>query len=563
MIPPLEWAAGAFSRRYGASWPAWLLVGGATTLMAMTLAEANWVENNDPLIAGLLWGLLFGVLLARSRFSGWFSLLYCQVMALCFGLQSLGSLLPPLGALTNRPALESLALANARLLLLTERMQGWLASIAAGESVRDTGLFILLAGLLAWNASAWLMWAFIRRKRALQGVLPYGVLFGFNVQLSDQSLWLFAAFLVFTLPMAARTDSNHYHADWERRSVDYPDELGWSWGGYALGLAVLIALAARLFVFVATPEGWNALAEALRPVRQTVEDTTARWFADVNPPRYNPTEAVRAPSAQTPQLGVVGAAPAQGNALVMWVSTDGPIPPPPDLEERGVLANAVPVRYWRSEVYAAYTGSGWQPPEFSPAQPAPPLEPPQAAGDEASRVALTQTFEILGAHSGALFAANAPRQASPGLSLRLSAPDASPLLAGPLSSYSVRSLVTRVTEAQLLSAPAQVPPQIAAAYLQLPASLPQRVRELASRLTAGAATSYEKAMRIQSYLRSTYPYKLDTPPPPAGMDVVDYFLFQAPGGFCSYYASAMAVLLRSQGVPARVASGYAMGRFDY
>lgn len=565
MSNPLERASRALLQRLKAVWPAWLLVGGVTALMGSSLAEAGWVENSAPLISALLWGLLFGALLARSRFAGWFALLYGQVMALCFGLQWLGNLLPPLNVLATRPALESAALANARLLLLTERVRGWLAALGAGESVRDTGLFVLLVGLLAWHASAWLAWAFIRRRRALQGMLPYGALLGLNVQLSNQSLWLFVVFLILALPMAARTDSNHHHADWERRRVDYPDELGWSWGGAALGLAVVIALGARLAVFAATPEGWNALAEALRPVRETVEDTTARWFADVNPPRYQPTESVTpVPRAQTPQMGTVGAAPAQGSALVMWVSTDGPIPPPPDLEERGIVANAVPIRYWRSEIYAQYSGAGWLPPQFEPAQPAPPLADgsPLPPALEDGRTPLTQNFEILALHGDSLFAASAPRQASPGLWLRRSAPDGSPLAGGGLSKYTVRSWVTRTSQAELLAAPANYPAALAAAYLQLPSSLPGRVRDLAERLTAGAATAYEKALRIQNYLRSTYPYKLDVPPPPAGMDAVDYFLFQAPGGFCSYYASAMAVMLRSQGVPARVAVGYAMGVYN-
>jgi hypothetical protein len=69
-------------------------------------------------------------------------------------------------------------------------------------------------------------------------------------------------------------------------------------------------------------------------------------------------------------------------------------------------------------------------------------------------------------------------------------------------------------------------------------------------------------MRLQDYLRANYPYTLDVPSPPPGRDAVDYFLFEAPGGFCSYYASAMAVMLRTQGVAARVVTGYAMGDYE-
>ena len=86
--------------------------------------------------------------------------------------------------------------------------------------------------------------------------------------------------------------------------------------------------------------------------------------------------------------------------------------------------------------------------------------------------------------------------------------------------------------------------------------------DLAARIVAGASTPYQMATRIQDYLRLTYPYSLSVPPPAQGQDVVDYFLFEAQSGFCSYYASAMAVMLRSQGVPARVATGFATGTYD-
>jgi hypothetical protein len=103
---------------------------------------------------------------------------------------------------------------------------------------------------------------------------------------------------------------------------------------------------------------------------------------------------------------------------------------------------------------------------------------------------------------------------------------------------------------------------VAAAYLQVPDELPGRVRDLAREIVRGADNAYDRAVRLQDYLRANYRYTLDAPPPPAGRDAVDYFLFEAPGGFCSYYASAMAVMLRTQGVAARVVTGYATGEWD-
>jgi hypothetical protein len=137
----------------------------------------------------------------------------------------------------------------------------------------------------------------------------------------------------------------------------------------------------------------------------------------------------------------------------------------------------------------------------------------------------------------------------------------SALLRGNASLYTVTSWATAASVNQLDADSVNYPASIRATYLRVP-DVPQRVRDLSRSLTVNARSPYDKAVRIQNYLRTTYRYRLDVPPAPPGQDVVDYFLFDAPGGFCSYYASAMVVMLRVQGVPARVVSGYAMGDYD-
>jgi len=147
--------------------------------------------------------------------------------------------------------------------------------------------------------------------------------------------------------------------------------------------------------------------------------------------------------------------------------------------------------------------------------------------------------------------------------LQVAPEDATAILPrGRLPQYEITSWVPKVTAQELAADAITYPAEIAERYLQLPDSLPQRVKDLAVRLVQGSTSAYDKAVRVQEYLRATYLYKLDVPQPPPNRDVVDYFLFDAPGGFCSYYASAMTVLLRSQGVPARVAVGFATGDYD-
>jgi hypothetical protein len=131
---------------------------------------------------------------------------------------------------------------------------------------------------------------------------------------------------------------------------------------------------------------------------------------------------------------------------------------------------------------------------------------------------------------------------------------ASPLKAG--TTYATDGLISSADPSDLQQATTSSRGWLAA-YTQLPSGLPQRVRDLAARLTAGAANDYERAQRIQGYLR-TLPYDANITAPPRGEDGVDYLLFEAGRGYCDYFASAMAVLLRSAGVPARVVVGYVM-----
>ena len=79
---------------------------------------------------------------------------------------------------------------------------------------------------------------------------------------------------------------------------------------------------------------------------------------------------------------------------------------------------------------------------------------------------------------------------------------------------------------------------------------------------AGAVTPYHQARVIESYLRDNIKYNELIPRPPAGQDPVDWVLFDHQEGYCNYYASAMIVMLRSLGIPARMAAGFAQGTYD-
>lgn len=98
--------------------------------------------------------------------------------------------------------------------------------------------------------------------------------------------------------------------------------------------------------------------------------------------------------------------------------------------------------------------------------------------------------------------------------------------------------------------------------LQLPANLPKRITSLAKEITSTKTTLLDQVLAIQAYLKSSGEFrysKVDTPHTPANHDYVDHFLFDSKIGYCDNFSSAMVVLLRTLGIPARWTKGFTMG----
>ncbi len=98
-------------------------------------------------------------------------------------------------------------------------------------------------------------------------------------------------------------------------------------------------------------------------------------------------------------------------------------------------------------------------------------------------------------------------------------------------------------------------------YLQLPASLDPRIPDLAKQITARADTPYDKAAAIESFLRVRYGYTLNLSGKP-GADPLAHFLFVTRAGHCEYFASAMAILLRTLDIPTREVNGFLPGEYN-
>src|SRR2546429_3656502 len=99
------------------------------------------------------------------------------------------------------------------------------------------------------------------------------------------------------------------------------------------------------------------------------------------------------------------------------------------------------------------------------------------------------------------------------------------------------------------------------AYLDSEGLSPQ-ARRLALEVRNGATNEFDVVMPLASYLQRSYRYMLDLPPVPTGRDPVDWFLFDVKTGYCEQFATAETLMLRSLGIPARLATGYATGDYD-
>ncbi|MEY3989005.1 MAG: hypothetical protein RI985_86 [Chloroflexota bacterium] len=135
-----------------------------------------------------------------------------------------------------------------------------------------------------------------------------------------------------------------------------------------------------------------------------------------------------------------------------------------------------------------------------------------------------------------------------------------PLLA--TSTYTQTSYISRAYDTELRVADTAIL-SIRDYYSILPDTVPSRVGELTTQIIAeaNATTDYDVAMAIQQYLR-TFRYDEQRPRPPTSSDWVDYFLFESQIGYCDDFATAMTVMLRTQGIPARYVQGYTGGDRD-
>jgi transglutaminase-like putative cysteine protease len=594
-----------------AGWP------NLVTVLLVCLAVISLVIGVIASIAGLdawplltfgLAAVLFGWLLAGTRLSGWAAAGLTLVIGVGLSLLLTGRLIFPAARLLlaeaewlgqvarlKRLSLDSVgALDDARLLQawqglisywqnFTVRIEGWVEAIATGRQANDPLIVLLIWVLLTWLVAAWAGW-WVRppakfREHVLIGLLPSGVLLAGFVAYAASPVYPIALWLGALIALQALGSYLDKTNSWRARNIDKAEiELEWT-------LAALVILACLLTFSLATPT--FTVSFIADPVRQAFaprqEPLAARALGLAGSPPAATTVLENGQSPGLPNRRLLGAGPELSEKIVMWITLEATPgnpdalasqgSPPPSAESSGSQALAGQPGYsWRGLTYDRYTGRGWSTTplnydnfaagqailsQLSPVSDSAiqwvrqRVEP--AASEQAGKGASPPTRLLYAA--GELVSASAPYQVSwrgPGDIFGASIA---------ARSYVADSRLVRPTAGQLRAAGDDYPEDIRRAYLQLPQNMPRRVWDLALDLTATQPTAYDQAAAIESYLRRL-PYTLDIPAPPPDRDVVDYFLFDLRKGYCDYYATAMVVLARAAGLPARLVTGFASGEYN-
>lgn len=521
--------------RRGGGWLALVLTLVMILSMGGAVNAAAWSEALEAVQLAGLAGVLLGFALALTRWTGFFPVFYSLLTGLTWTV-----------VLINRFFLGSRN-AHDAVQLWVQRNNDWFYALFTGNPSADNLIFVTQLSLLAWWIGYFAIWSVFRHQRVLYAAVPAGVGLLVNAYYSpkDLSPYLFV-FLASVVLLAIRVELARNETYWQVARVRYASDIGldFLWAGVIFS-AVVISLAWTLPNLSDTAVMEQLRRPFERPWKQ-VENTWSRMYQSL---RYEgpPVE------------------------LVTGFSKDVTLGGPVELTDRPIFqARSVERSYWRASAFDRYTGTGWQNTDNGTLT----LDRNRPLGEPTTQATheITVTIQILEARQDVIFAAPQPVRVSVPIDADvtvLSAPDEPrqvvvslirsrvPIQRGGV--YQVVSAITDATPEMLRSDTTNYPNWVRARYLQVPESLPRRVRQLALRLAQGHSNPYDIATAIEGYLRN-YPYNQQIAAPPAGADAVDYFLFNVRQGYCDYYASAMVMLLRVAGVPARLVTGYTPGQ---
>ena len=257
------------------------------------------------------------------------------------------------------------------------------------------------------------------------------------------------------------------------------------------------------------------------------------------------------------QLGSIGQIQ-QSSAVVMHVQIDSDHSGGFDLNWRGVTLNLFDGRSWTNSQEKRVLAAG---PDGLFALSSPGLRGAPSAEESLHTIHYRVLMEPIGVN--VFFLAAVPRILRGNYSLVAIDSGAAIFdldLEHPVSGYQATSRLTNPDAKLLRTSSDSSPAPVLLNYLQLPA-LDPRIPQLAQQIAASADNNYDRAKAIENYLRTHFQYTLQLPRT-VQRDPLANFLFERKQGHCEYFASSMAVMLRTLQIPSRVVNGFRTGEFN-
>ncbi len=506
--------------------------------------SGSWAVSLDQIVPVVILSVVFGFLLARSQYSELTSLILS-------GIYSLGAVLVVQFSAASGDVIERVYAVVAR--FVSTLQGGFTESIGF-----DPFLLIVLLSVLFWFLGHNAAWHLFRLDRVWRAVLPPGIVLVLNSvyntdpSSSQDGYVILFIFLALLLLIRSHIDAREY--DWYISRLAFRSSVR-RWF-FRLGS---LAGAAALLLAWALPTG--SAQENARRLRDFLNEESLARLMDIANRLFGSLEGqgpVTANYFGGDQLQLGGPINL-GNQIVMAVDA------PPGLRY-----------YWKSSTFDTYQGGRWTTAASAEQQVGAGgitfSHSPVQAG---TRREVTQRFVITMGASRLVYAAPQLKSIRLPVRVQLNFIDRGSGLSDPLTfwagepllrgaQYSVVSSVSVASAEFLRQTGTQYPSWVTNKYLQVPPEITQRTRELAQQIVraANAQTAYDKAKAIETWLRQNIAYSESLGNPPAGRDPVDWMLFERREAYCTYYASAMIMMLRSQGVPARMAAGFSQGVYD-
>jgi transglutaminase-like putative cysteine protease len=514
---------------------------------------AEWTKGLNMLTFIGIGAILIGIMLARSVLPAIVAHIFALVIGVAWAFWVTSRLLPTSYNWLDR--WENLAL----------RLYNWYLIAMQGGVSYDNLMFIFQMGFILWVVGYLTIWFVLRSGSPWLAIVPGGLVllinFYYRGDVTNIATW-FVLYLVIALLLVVRFNLLEHQIRWRSEGIFFRPDINFDFFRDGLIFSVLVVGFAWFMPPLVDAKTIGVLDEFQGSWRE-MQNEWNRLFADLN---YQEQAVYDSFGASL----TLGGARQLSDDLVM------------DVNVKGVG------RYWRAAVYDYYSGDGWVTTD----------DDRSSFGPNADTLALpvfnmrepvTQTYTFYRDNATVLYGMNAPIALDRSARVNFNAlPDelvtqeaAIPGWTAPGDPwveeitymrsnatvdkdevYQVVSLASRATTSQLEEAGVDYPTWVTDRYLNLPPSTTDRTRQLARELAAPHQNNFAKTQAIERYLRNNITYNESIPTPPPGVDKVDYIVFTSQEAYCDYYATSMIVMLRSLGIPARLAAGFARGTYN-